>query len=265
MRTRSMKRAVSLIAAAALVVAGAGAASAATVEEVPFDEIQDFGDGVYKGWHQEHRDANDSYEWSDSSEGVRLGFNGPAQLLNGLVEAGAPGIETTVDELIDLVQGASVDVAEGAVWFQIGMFQTEDRDGWTTLRPVEATADLSNDETLWTGTGDWHGANAPLSMLLEEAEEGVVYLTGFGVHAQNDAVVSAITWGGTTYQFVEELTQDEDPEVEEPEVEEPDAEEPEDGDQESDAGAEEEDADDDRGAATDDAAAPVKATPSYAG
>jgi len=261
MRTRSMKRAVSLIAAAALVVAGAGAASAATIEEVPFDEIKDFGDDVYKGWHQEHEgpNADDSYEWSDSPEGVRLGFNGPAQLLNGLVETGAPGIETTVDELTDLVQGASVDV-DGAVWFQIGMFQTENRGGWTTLRPVEANADLSNEEILWTGTGDWPETNGTLSELLDDVEDDVVYLTGFGVHAENDAVVSAITWGGTTYQFVEELTQ-----VEDPEIEEPDVEEPEDGDQEPDAGDEEKDADDDSGAATDDAPAPVKATPSYAG
>jgi|SRR5690625_1106509 len=260
MSKRPMKRAVSLIAAAALVVAGAGAASAATVEEVPFDEIQDYGADVYKGWHQERPDADDSYEWSDSPEGVRLGFNGPAQLLNGLVETGAPGIETSVDELMDLVQGASVQVANGAVSFQIGMFRTEDRGDWTTLRPVKANADLSDASIPWTGTGDWHGTNLPLSELLEDAEEGAVYLTGFGVHAENDAVVSAITWDGTTYQFVEELA-----EVEDPEVEEPDVEEPEDGDQEPDVEDAEEDADDDSGAAPDDAAAPVKANPSYAG
>lgn len=215
MRTKSVKRTVSLVAAAALVIAGASAASAATIEEVPFADIQDFDDGVvYKGWHQEREGANDSYDWSADPAGVRLGFNGPAQLFNGLVEAGDPGIPTNVDDLAGLIQNANVEVEVGVVSFQIGLFQDYERSKWTTLRPVTDGADLADPNTLWRGTGNWHDYNFTLSDLGEILETDTVYVTGYGVHAENEAVVSSITWGGTTFQFVEELTEVEDPEVE---------------------------------------------------
>src|SRR5690625_282821 len=206
MRTKSVKRTVSLVAAAALVIAGASAASAATIEEVPFADINSYESDIYEGWHQEHPAGDDSIAWSDEPAGVQLGASGPAQLINGLGAAGFDGVETPVTALVSLIQGASVEVEEGVVSFQVGLFQGADRNNWTTLRPVAADADLSSPDTLWRGTGSWHDDNFTLDELTEFFDVETVYLAGFGVHADNEAVVSSITWGGTTFQFVEEPT-----------------------------------------------------------
>lgn len=271
MRTKSVKRTVSLVAAAALIIAGASAASAATIEEVPFADINSYESDIYEGWHQEHPAGDDSIAWSDEPAGVKLGETGPAQLINGLVETNAPGEAVGVDELIDLIRGASVDVAAGEVVFQIGLFVEGPGDGWTTLRPVSANADLSDQETLWTDSKGFLAAPVTLEELADNAEIAeieTVYLAGFGVHAQNEAVVSSITWDGTTFQFVEELTEVEDPE---------DGENGDDnGEENGDEVNEDEDLDDnDNGAETGDetsaddgdaaAATPVSGSPSYTG
>src|SRR5690625_2538976 len=189
MRTESVKCTGSLVAAAALVIAGASAASAATIEEVPFADINSYESDIYEGWHQEHPAGDDSIAWSDEPAGVKLGETGPAQLINGLVETNAPGEAVGVDELIDLIRGASVEVEEGVVSFQVGLFQDADNNNWTTLRPVDADADLSSLDTLWRGTGSWHDDNFTLDELTEFLDVETVYLAGFGVHADNEAVV----------------------------------------------------------------------------
>src|SRR5690625_3083914 len=170
-------------------MAGAGAASAATIEEVPFADINSYESDIYEGWHQEHPAGDDSIAWSDEPAGVQLGASGPAQLINGLGAAGFDGVETPVTALVSLIQGASVEVEEGVVSFQVGLFQGADRNNWTTLRPVDADADLSSPDTLWRGTGSWHDDNFTLDELTEFFDVETVYLAGFGVHADNEAVV----------------------------------------------------------------------------
>lgn len=204
MFSKRMKRAAGVIAASALLVAGGTAAQAITTDDIYPNEDTD-----YYGWHQGDKDGETSYEvqW----DRLRLGFDGPAQIINGLVDKGEhPNAEDrlSADELIELIEDSGLDDTTGSIYYQVGMFYLPEGEAddvanlkWTTLRP--ATAAPESDEEFyfsaaddWTGTGDLGGIVKPLGDLVNDIGAQYFEVVGYGVYASTDSSVRWIKFDG---------------------------------------------------------------------
>src|SRR5690625_1822524 len=215
MLSRILNREVRIVAAAVLFVAEATIANAENVGtgDIRADETE------YKGWHQGATGGAASFavEW----DGLHLGYNGPAQVINGLGEHGDVYPAIHQDDLNALITSAETEIVDGQVWQQLAFFYVGDELGgveptnaeFTTLRPsagdTAGTATCSLDDTWSTsraiGTEFASSESAPLSDLLdaiyEEGGDTGVALLSYGVYAENSAKVASITWGGETTTF----------------------------------------------------------------
>ncbi|MEF3403364.1 hypothetical protein [Agromyces sp. CCNWLW203] len=190
---------------AALAVAAPASAATTHVTSIAPDE------STYLGWHEGYANATPAFSlhWN----GLFFGNGANSQILNGLVDSGAPGLPTTSAELGALIDGSEIGVTQGIVFSQVAVSTAA---GWGTLRPVAGfetgphSAALTD---LWTSSrtiGDVT-ANAPveLSALLTSLEEdGDLRYSGFGVLAEaaNPGGVESITWGDDTYLFTRDVT-----------------------------------------------------------
>src|SRR5690625_3176549 len=176
MISRRFKRVAGIVGASALLVAGATTAQAIG----PGDINPDVSDGYY-GWHQGDTNGQNSFEvrW----DGLYFGYNGKAQIINGLVGTGErPDQQLSADQLIDQIANSGLADPQGAVFYQVALYYIpagEDVAGdvtaWTTLRPASAAAEADGQVALdvtedWTGSGGVLGAlgPAPLADLLSE-------------------------------------------------------------------------------------------------
>ncbi|HET8778823.1 MAG TPA: hypothetical protein VFM66_02030, partial [Agromyces sp.] len=158
----------------------------------------------YLGWHEGYVNATPAFalRW----DGLELGLGANSQILNGLVETGAPGIPTTGDELGALITSSEVDVLEGETFLQVPVTWN---GGWSTLRPAVAATGATGTYALsdqWISSKDLGTitANTPvaLSEIIDELDTaGTVAYSGFGVLSTSPATVASLTWGGTTYAF----------------------------------------------------------------
>src|SRR5690625_5143907 len=181
------KRAGGIVAASALLVAGAVTAHAVDVTEA---DIYEDETSRYDGWHQGDPNGQDSYRvtW----QGLNLGYNGQAQVINGLVNKNQPGIEVGEEELLDLITSSEFEVVDGAVHHQVAIFYYPDANGtkeFSTLRPVNA----AGPGTATFAAGDeWQGSRglsaAPLEDIIADLFEQNerVELLSYGVLALDD-------------------------------------------------------------------------------
>src|SRR5699024_10437983 len=77
---------------------------------------------------------------------LHLGYNGKAQIINGLGEHGDTYAPMDRSDLESLITSADVEIVDGDVWFQLPIFFGGDAlDGssntnFTTLRPADASS-----------------------------------------------------------------------------------------------------------------------------
>lgn len=158
------------------------------------------GDSYPAGWFAGDTGDTDVTVVSDL---FGLTVDGTYQLLNGT---------TPSTDIVGLVDGAEVNISQGAATFQIPIFANgadADEVGFTTLRPV--TASTPGDFQL-TATEDWvtsrplgtyaAGAVAPLADFAAELPDTYEILA-YGVFVDPGTVTSinSISWGDVTSRF----------------------------------------------------------------
>ena len=202
-----LKRGVGGLATAALALTGIVLIGPTSATAAP-SEINVSGTDIrpnevtYNGWHEGYDNAKRAY--SVEADGLHLGNGADSQILNGLVDKGAAGLE--VSDLESLVADASVDLVSGTATFQLPV--SWGANGWATLR-TEISAESALTDSQWMSSkplGDI-AANTPASLteLNDEIQDlSNARYSGFGVMAglAAPAVVRSITWAGTTYNFV---------------------------------------------------------------
>lgn len=209
MISRRFKRVAGIVGASALLVAGATTAQAIG----PGDINPDVSDGYY-GWHQGDTNGQNSFEvrW----DGLYFGYNGKAQIINGLVGTGErPDQQLSADQLIDQIANSGLADPQGAVFYQVALYYIpagEDVAGdvtaWTTLRPASAAAEADGQVALdvtedWTGSGGVLGAlgPAPLADLLSALGAEAYEVAAYGVYAESESSVSQIIFDGEVHTF----------------------------------------------------------------
>src|SRR5690625_4261772 len=214
MISRRFKRVAGIVGASALLVAGATTAQAIG----PGDINPDVSDGYY-GWHQGDTNGQNSFEvrW----DGLYFGYNGKAQIINGLVGTGErPDQQLSADQLIEEVANSGLADPQGAVFYQVALYYIpagEEVDGdvtaWTTLRPANSAAEADGQVALdvsenWTGTGALGAqAPAPLADLLAELDAEAYEVAAYGVFAESESSVSQIIFDGEVHTFGFEVSE----------------------------------------------------------
>jgi len=213
MISKKLKRSGGVVAATALLVSAAAVAHA---EDIGPGDIRP-DETNYQGWHQGDDDGSNSFEvrW----DGLHLGYNGKAQIINGLGEHGDTYAPMDRSDLESLITSAEVEIVDGDVWFQVPVFfggdalESSQGTNFTTLRPADSSstgsaAYNSNDE--WQTSQEisneyGENATAPLSELLdaiyEEGGDAGAAPLAYGFFASASATVKSITWGGETTTF----------------------------------------------------------------
>ncbi|QAV70814.1 cell wall-binding repeat-containing protein [Salinibacterium sp. UTAS2018] len=186
--------------------------STSSTVNVDDSQIASFEDGNtasatynYTSWHEGYNNAHRAY--STAADGLHLGTGATSQIM-----LGTPGTVSAA-QLEELITSASVTTVDGKVTFQIPILYG-DASSFTTLR---STALLAGTEHHFDVTDTWVSskplklnsgatytpANAPtiadLVAFLEA--QGNITLLGFGVQADNAAIVQDIAFDDTTYHF----------------------------------------------------------------
>ncbi len=163
---------------------------------------------TYLEWHESKTVTAGSYA-SVQTDGLHLGDGDAVGVIKGVDPASSIVSKT---QLLELITSASVEVSSGSITFQVPVFfGNPSSPSFTTLRSVDLTADSTFSQfDTWATTrafGPYAAQEeAPLGELLDAlyAAAGPSYgvaLAGFGVQANFPAVVPALTWDGTTYEF----------------------------------------------------------------
>lgn len=205
MRKTHNGRGFAAVAIGALAVAGVlGSVAPANAADLEYVTSIAPDESSYLGWHEGYDNATPAFalRW----DGLELGLGANSQVLNGLVETGAPGLPTTGSELGALITASETDVLEGETFLQVPVTWN---GGWSTLRPAVAATDATGTHALsdmWISSKPLGaiGANTAvaLSALLDELDAaGEVAFSGFGVLSTSPATVASLTWDGTTYAF----------------------------------------------------------------
>ena len=173
---------------------------------------------TYTEWHEGNPNAG-----LDNSvvlvDGLNLGIGDPSTVIKGTdlttPEAAAANTVTRT-QLRQLIERASVEVVSGTVTYQVPIFFGNPLSpSFTTLRSTSLSAgsnSFSQADT-WATTrafGDYGvQETAPLGELIDAVFDfatsagGGVAIAGYGVQADNPAVVSSVVWDGTRYTFTQ--------------------------------------------------------------
>jgi len=170
---------------------------------------------TYTQWH-EGQVSDRSTVFAD---GLHLGIGAPSTVIKGtdLTTPEAITANTvTRAQLRALIERASVDVVSGTVTYQVPIFFGNPMSPtFTTLRSttLSAGSNAFSQADTWATTrafGDYGvQETAPLGELINAvfdfaaANGGGVTIAGYGVQADNLAVVSNVVWNGTRYTFTQ--------------------------------------------------------------
>ncbi|TPW93249.1 hypothetical protein FJ656_34975, partial [Schumannella luteola] len=164
---------------------------------------------TYQSWHEGRNNATRQYRVG--SDGLHLGISSASTIIKGTdVGTTATAAKVTQNELRELITGiASVTVESGNPTFQVPVhFGAGSPTGFTTLH-VDLTPGVNTFATsqTWRTSRAFGGYSAlqedTLDAFLQAvfAQGGDVWLAGFGVQANTEAVVSSLTWDDTVYTF----------------------------------------------------------------
>ncbi len=205
-------RIVSGIAASAMVLTGGAlVATPAFAAGDPGAEVIVTGNDIrsnestYVGWHEGYNNAKRAYFVAD--DGLHLGVGVKSQVLNG-----TDPVSVNRAELEGLITSAEVVTTSGLATFQLPLFFGPGAtQSYTTLRPADVVTGANTFATgaNWISSGDIAGTPGvaknvatPLSEILTAlGAQGSMRLLGFGVQAETEAVVTSISYDGTTYSF----------------------------------------------------------------
>ncbi len=165
---------------------------------------------TYTEWH-EGQVADRSTVFAD---GLHLGIGGPSTVIKGTDLSDTAAVTITRDDLRTLIERASVEVVSGTVTYQVPVFFGNPlAPSFTTLRSTSLSAgnnSFSQADT-WATTrafGDYAAQETDsLGELIDalfaaaSAAGGGVALAGYGVQADNLAVVESVVWDDTRYTF----------------------------------------------------------------
>ena len=210
MRITRNGRGFAPVAIATIAVAGVlGSVAPANAADVEYVTSIAPDESSYLGWHEGYANATPAFalRW----DGLELGLGTSSQILNGLVDTGAPGFATDGTALGALITGSETTVLEGETFLQVAVTWN---GGWSTLRPFVAATPATGTHALtdsWVSSKDLGAIAAntpvPLSDLLTELDTaGDVAYSGFGVLSTSPATVQSLTWDGTTYDFSRSIT-----------------------------------------------------------
>lgn len=189
-------------------VTGATEPATSTVTVYDKDVKASESTATYLEWHESKTVTAGSYA-SVQADGLHLGDGNAVGVIKGVDPASTIVSKT---QLLELITSASVEVSSGSITFQVPVFfGNPSSPSFTTLRSVDLTADSTFSQfDTWATTrafGPYAAQEeAPLGELLDAlyAAAGPSYgvaLAGFGVQANFPAVIPALTWDGTTYEF----------------------------------------------------------------
>ena len=175
---------------------------------------------TYTSWHEGNPNGtlDNSVVYAD---GLHLGLGDPSTVIKGTDLTTATSVaENTLTrvQLRELIERASVEVVSGTVTYQIPVFfGAPATPTFTTLRSTSLSVGSSafSQADTWATTrafGDYSAQEtAPLGELIDAifdaaaAESGGVALAGYGVQADNAAVVSNVVWDDTRYTFTQPM------------------------------------------------------------
>ncbi|MET1037136.1 MAG: hypothetical protein ABW075_02615 [Aeromicrobium sp.] len=162
---------------------------------------------TYAGWHQGY--ANNPAGAKVTAKGLELS-GGPSQVINGYVDNDSTIGTNKNFDLAAKITGADFTASEGVANLQVPLFgenvvPSASGSKFATLR--SATDEGSRIKL----TDEWESsraigtipANTPTPLKTILAALGNYKVVAFGVQADNNAVVTDITWDGTTYVFKE--------------------------------------------------------------
>ncbi len=167
---------------------------------------------TYQSWHE----GQSAPAYSVKPDGLHLGTPTRSTIIKGTDVANS---EVSESRLRALLASASVTVADGSVTFQLPVFfgsaLTSGNYSFTTLRSTDLTAGTRTFELtdMWATTrafGSYTAQQeAPLGELLNAifSSNAKVWLGGYGVTANTEAVVPTLAFGDTTYTFTQPVTQ----------------------------------------------------------
>ena len=168
-------------------------------------------DETYKQWHQgANNGTEENPDWGKyevTNEGLSL--EGRSQVINGDRKANDVSLKHALRD-------ASYNVVDGDAWFQVALFINSDEEDdptapvFTTLRPAEPAETEKNEISMqdeWVSSRDFGEVRANEPMPLGDLVNAVgsdYDVLAFGVFSDTSgsAMVDEITWGGTTYRFV---------------------------------------------------------------
>lgn len=164
---------------------------------------------TYTSWHEGKN--NPSPRYRVGADGLHLGIGGGSTIIKGTaVATDAASVKVTENELRRLITGiASATVVSGTPTFQVPVhYGSGSPSGFTTLLVPMTTGvnSFATSQTWMTsralGSYPAFGQDT-LSALLSKLYSlgGDVWLAGFGVQADSEAVVSRVAWGDTVYTF----------------------------------------------------------------
>lgn len=163
---------------------------------------------TYQQWHE----GKATPHFEVKADGLHLGVGGSSTIIKGTDVGTIPeASKVTENELRQLITGiASVTVASGSPTVQVPVFYGDGAPtGYTTLHTTvgAGTTTFSTSDDAWRtsralGSYPLQGEDT-LGALLDTlfAQGGDVWLAGFGVQADAEAVVESLTWGDTVYTF----------------------------------------------------------------
>lgn len=167
---------------------------------------------TYQSWHE----GQSAPAYSVKADGLHLGTPTRSTIIKGTDIANSLISES---KLRALIASASVTVADGNVTFQMPVFfgsaLTAGNYSFTTLRSTDLTAGtrtfkLSDTWATTRAFGSYTAQQeAPLGDLLNAifSSNAKVWLGGYGVTANTEAVVPKLAFGDTTYTFKQPVTQ----------------------------------------------------------
>jgi hypothetical protein len=203
-RAAAAGTAVGALVASALMVAPS--AQAATQVTVRNSDIRP-NETTYAGWHQGY--ANNPTGAKVTTKGLELS-GGPSQVINGYTDnTSTIGSNKNVD-LSATITGAKFTAIEGVANLQVPLFgenvvPSASGSKFATLRSAVDQGSRIKLSDEWESSRAIGSipANTPTPLKQIIAALGSYKVIGFGVQADKNAVVTDLTWDGTTYVFKE--------------------------------------------------------------
>jgi hypothetical protein len=194
-----------LVASALMLAPAANAATSVIVRNA--DVLPTETTATYTSWHQGY--ANNPTGAKVTTKGLEL-TGGPSQVIKGYADNNATIGSNKNFDLAAKITGADFTATQGVANLQVPLFgenvvPSSSGSKFATLRSAvdEGSRIKLTDEWSSSKAIGSIPANTPTPLKTIIAALGNYKVVGFGVQADTNAVVTDLTWDGTTYTFQE--------------------------------------------------------------